>query len=118
MAGLKALVSGIEEGGGEWRRLMWGNEGGLDASIFLFRWRRRGHRGGGARPAGGGTVRARLRCGRKKKGGRLGRAGGLGRPEGRGPVGRGGKIDQKKRRLSRKARWAESDGENSFLNKI
>jgi hypothetical protein len=34
----------------------------------------------------------RLRCGRKKKGGRLGRAGGLGRPEGRGPVGRGGKI--------------------------
>jgi hypothetical protein len=36
--------------------------------------------GGGARPAGGAAVRARLWCGRKKKGGRLGRAGVLGRP--------------------------------------
>jgi hypothetical protein len=58
---------------------MGGNEGGLDAAVFLFRWRHRGDRGGGARPAGGGAVRTRLRCGRKKKGGRLGRAGGLGR---------------------------------------
>jgi hypothetical protein len=80
---------------------MGANEGGLDAAAFLFRWRRRGDRGGGARPAGGGAVRARLRCGRKMKGGRLGRAGGLGRPEGRGLVGRGGKIGQKK------GDWAE-----------
>jgi hypothetical protein len=46
---------------------MGGNEGGLDVAVFLFRWRRRGDRGGSARPAGGGTVRARLRCERKKK---------------------------------------------------
>jgi hypothetical protein len=91
MAGLKAPVSGIEEGGGM-VPINGGNEGGLDAAVFLFRWRRRGDRGGGARPTGGGAVRARLWCGRKKKGGWLGRAGGLGRPEGRGPVGRGEKI--------------------------
>jgi hypothetical protein len=35
---------------------MGGNEGELDAAVFLFRWRRRGDRGGGARPAGGSTV--------------------------------------------------------------
>jgi hypothetical protein len=35
---------------------MGGNEGELDAAVFLFRWRRRGDRGGGARLAGGGTV--------------------------------------------------------------
>jgi hypothetical protein len=35
---------------------MGGNEGQLDAAVFLFRWRRRGNRGGGARPAGGGVV--------------------------------------------------------------
>jgi hypothetical protein len=90
---------------------MEGNEGGLDAAIFLFRWRRRGDRGGDARPAGGGAVRARLRCGRKKKGGRLGW------PEGRGPVGTGEKISLVGG-LGRKAGWAESDGENSFPNKI
>jgi hypothetical protein len=56
-------------------------------------------------------VRARLRCGRKKKGGRLGW------PEGRGPVGTGEKISLVGG-LGRKAGWAESDGENSFPNKI
>jgi hypothetical protein len=35
---------------------MGGNEGELDAAIFLFRWRRRGDRGSGARPAGGGAM--------------------------------------------------------------
>jgi hypothetical protein len=35
---------------------MGGNEGELDVSIFLFRWRHRGDRGGGARPVGGGVV--------------------------------------------------------------
>jgi hypothetical protein len=55
MAGLKAPVSWIEEGG-EWHRLMGGNEGGLDVTIFLFRWRRQGDRGGGTRPASGVAV--------------------------------------------------------------
>jgi hypothetical protein len=36
MAGLKAPISEIEEGGG-WRRFMGGNEGELDAADFLFR---------------------------------------------------------------------------------
>jgi hypothetical protein len=35
---------------------MGGNEGELDAAVFLFRWRRRGDCGGGARPASGGAV--------------------------------------------------------------
>jgi hypothetical protein len=35
---------------------MGGNEGELDAAVFLFRWRRQGDRGGGMRPAGGGAV--------------------------------------------------------------
>jgi hypothetical protein len=35
---------------------MGGNEGEIDAAIFLIRWRRRGDRIGGARPADGGTV--------------------------------------------------------------
>jgi hypothetical protein len=35
---------------------MGGNEGELDAAIFLFRWRRQGDLGGGVRPAGGGAV--------------------------------------------------------------
>jgi hypothetical protein len=55
----------------------------------------------------------------EEEGGRLGRAGGLGRPGGRGPVGEGRENRQvKKKRLGRKAGWAESDGENSFSNKI
>jgi hypothetical protein len=33
-----------------------GNEGELDVVFFLFRWRRRGDRGGGAKPAGGSDV--------------------------------------------------------------
>jgi hypothetical protein len=33
-----------------------GNEGEIDVTVFLFRWRHRGDRGGGARPAGGGVV--------------------------------------------------------------
>jgi hypothetical protein len=49
---------------------MVGNEGGLDAAVSPFQWRRRGDPRGGAKPAGGGAVRTRLRCGRKKKGGR------------------------------------------------
>jgi hypothetical protein len=33
-----------------------GNKGELDTAVFLFRWRRRGDRGGGTRMAGGGAV--------------------------------------------------------------
>jgi hypothetical protein len=54
MAGLKALVFGIEEGG--MVLINGGNEGEIDATVFLFWWRRWGDRGGGARPAGGGAV--------------------------------------------------------------
>jgi hypothetical protein len=54
MAGLKAPVFGIEEGG--MAPINGGNEGEIDAAIFLFRWRRQGDRGGGARPVGGGAV--------------------------------------------------------------
>jgi hypothetical protein len=68
MVGLKTSVSGIEEWG--MAPINGGNVGGLDAAVFLFRWRHRGDRGGGARPADGGAVRTQLRCGRKKKGGR------------------------------------------------
>jgi hypothetical protein len=111
MAGLKAPVSGIEEGGGEWRRLMGGNRCGcfsLPVETSGRPWRRR--------EAGRRRRRAWLQCRRKRMtGGRLGRDGGLGRLGGRGPVGRGGKIDRleerKKRngpRLGRKAGWVES----------
>jgi hypothetical protein len=54
MAGLKAPVSGTKEG--EWGRLMGGNEGEIDAAVFLLRWKCRGDYGGGVRPAGGGAV--------------------------------------------------------------
>jgi hypothetical protein len=77
MAGLKALVSGIEDGG--------------NGLIKGGKRRRR---------------RAWLRCGRKKTtGGGLGCDGGLGRPGGRGPVGRGGKISRLEKKMGRG--WAE-----------
>jgi hypothetical protein len=75
-------------------------------------WRRReaGRRQRLARPV---SVRE------EEEGAQLGRAGGLGWPGGRGPVGEGRENwPVKKKRLGRKAGWAESDGENSFPNKI
>jgi hypothetical protein len=83
-----------------------GNEGEIDVAVFLFRWERRGDRGGGARPAGGDASRpasvreeeegvrwAGLAGGAVRWAGPAGRpCGGLGRPEGRGPVGEGRKI--------------------------
>jgi hypothetical protein len=81
---------------------MGGNEGGLDAAVFLFRWRRRGDRGGGVRPAGGSAVRARLRCGRKKKGGRWAvRVGWVGRKAKAQWEGEGKSVGKKKKN------WAE-----------
>jgi hypothetical protein len=93
---------------------MGGNEGELDAAVFLFRWRRRGNRGGGARLAGDGAV---LGCG----------AGGRRRPvaswavmvgwagrevkaqwEGRENRSVGRKKGKNGLRLGRKAEWAES----------
>jgi hypothetical protein len=61
--------------------------------------------------AGGGRRRAMGWAGR-------GACGGLGRLEGCDLVGKGGKLaGKRKRRLGRKAGWAESDGENSFPDK-
>jgi hypothetical protein len=78
--------------------------------------------GGGVRLAGS-AVRARLRCRRKKKvAGWAVRMGWAGR-EAEAQWGRGGRktAGWKKKNgpwLGRKAEWVESDGENSFLNKI
>jgi hypothetical protein len=106
MAGLKARVFGIKEGG-EWRRLMGGNEGELDAAVFLFRWRRRGDRGGARGRSAAVPCLALVR--EEEDDGWMGRDGGLGRPGGRGPVGRGGKIGWlEKKRMGRKAGWVES----------
>jgi hypothetical protein len=77
-----------------------GNEGGLDAAVFLFRWSRRGDRGGGARPAGGSAARsASVR--EEEERWPVGHAGGLDRPKGRGLVETGGKIDREKKRKTR-----------------
>jgi hypothetical protein len=96
---------------------------GIDAAIFFSSGGGVGvDPGGGARPAGG-AVRARLRCGRKKKvAGSAMRVGWAGR-EADAQWGRGGRktAGWKKKNgpwLGRKARWAERDGENSFQNKI
>jgi hypothetical protein len=59
---------------------MGGNEGELDAAIFLFRWRRWGDRGGGTRPAGGDAVLLFGAVGRRRW--LVGRDGGLGRKVG------------------------------------
>jgi hypothetical protein len=69
------------------------------------------------RPAGGSAMRARRRCGRRKKvaGWAMRWAGPAGRPR---PSGGGEGNSAGKKRLGRKAGWAESDGENSFPNKI
>jgi hypothetical protein len=48
----------------------------------------------------------------------VGSCGRLGRPGGRGPVGEGRENRSAEKILGRKAGWAESDRENSFLNKI
>jgi hypothetical protein len=95
-----------------------GNEGGLDTAIFLFCWRCQGDCGGGRRPASGGAVLARLRCGRKKKVVGWAVQVGWASREAEAQWEGEGKSAGKKKRLGRKARWAESDGENSFLNKI
>jgi hypothetical protein len=96
---------------------------GIDAAIFFSSCGGVGvDPGGGARPTGG-TGRARLRCERKKKvAGWAVRVGWSSR-EAEAQWGRGGKIGrlEKKDRgpwLGQKAGWAESDEENSFLNKI
>jgi hypothetical protein len=75
--------------------------------------------GGGARPAGGGAVRGRRRCGRRRKAcGGLGRpwgpCGGLGRPKGRGPVG-GGEENQP---VKEKEDWAERPGGPKVTGRI
>jgi hypothetical protein len=91
--------------------------------FLFFRWRCRG------RPWGRREARRQHRARstpvrEEEEGGRLGHEGGLGRPGGRGPVGEGrkknGRLEEKKNGpwLGRKARWAEGDGENSFLYKI
>jgi hypothetical protein len=100
---------------------MGGNEGEIDAAVFLFRWERRGDQGGGARPAGGGAVRARRRCGRRKKA-----CGGLGWPGGRGPVrwarpasrpwpSGGG---EENRSVKEKEDWAERPGGSKVTGRI
>jgi hypothetical protein len=47
-------MAGLKRGG--MAPINGGNEGELDVTIFLFRWRRGGDRGGGMRPVGGGAV--------------------------------------------------------------
>jgi hypothetical protein len=96
---------------------------GIDAVVFFSSGGGVGvDPGGGARPSGG-TVRARLRCGRKKKvAGWAVRVGWADR-EAKARWGTGGRktAGWKKKNelwLGRKAGWAESDGVNSFLNKI
>jgi hypothetical protein len=96
---------------------------GIDAVIFFSSGRGVGvDPEGVARPAGG-AVRARLWCGRKKKVvGWAVRMGWAGR-EAEAQWGRGGRkmAGWKKKNgslLGRKVGWAESDGENSFPNKI
>jgi hypothetical protein len=97
---------------------------GIDAAVFFSSGGGVGvDPGGGARPTSG-TVRARLRCGRKKKvAGWAVRLGWASR-EAEAQWGRGGRkmAGWKKKKngpwLGRKARWAESDGEISFPNKI
>jgi hypothetical protein len=83
---------------------MGGNEGGLDAANFLFWWRRR---------------RARSALVREEEErwpvGPCGWAGPARRPR---PSGKGRENQPVKKRLGRKAGRAESDGKNSFLNKI
>jgi hypothetical protein len=69
-------------------------------------------------PSGGGvgaTVEAARGGGRRWP---VGPCSGLGRSGGRGPVGEGRENQPVKKRLGRKAGWAESDGENYFPNKI
>jgi hypothetical protein len=82
---------------------MGGNEGELDAAIFLFRWRRRGDRGGGTRPAGGGAVLGFGAGGRRRR--LVGRDGGLGRREAENQWEGEGNRPVKKKRMGRG--WAE-----------
>jgi hypothetical protein len=98
---------------------MGGNEGEIDAVIFLFLWERRGDRGGDARPSGGGAVHAWCRCGRRKKAcGGLGRSGGGVRWA--GPAGRtwpsGG--GEENRPVKEKEDWAERPGGPKVTGRI
>jgi hypothetical protein len=96
---------------------MGGNEGELDAAIFLFRVRRRGDRGGGARPASGGAMLGFGAGGRRQLVADWAVMVGWAGREAEAQWGRGGKIGRlEKKRMGRV--WAESDEENSFPNKI
>jgi hypothetical protein len=97
---------------------MGGNEGELEVAVSLFRWRRRGDRGGGARPAGGGAVLGFGAGGRIRPVAGWAVMVGWASREAEAQWGRGGKIGRLEKKLGRKAGWAESDGENSFPNKI
>jgi hypothetical protein len=110
MVGLKAPVSGIEEGG--WHRLMGGNEGELDAPVFVFWWRHRGDRGGGVRPAGCSAMLGFGAGGRRSPVADWAVMVGWAGREAKAQWGGEGKLaGWKKRngpRLGRKARWFES----------
>jgi hypothetical protein len=100
---------------------MGGNEGELDAAVFLFRWRRQGDRGGGARPAGGGAVLGFGVGGRRRPVAgwavMVGWAGQEAEPQWGGEGKSAGWKKRNGPRLGRKAGWGESGGE-LFLNKI
>jgi hypothetical protein len=83
---------------------------GIDAAIFSSGGGVRVNRGGGARPAGS-AVCTWLWCGRKKKvAGWAVRVGWAGR-EAEDQWGGGGENGQlKRKKMSQKAGWAESDG--------
>jgi hypothetical protein len=95
---------------------------GIDVAIFFSSGGGVGvDPGGGARPAGG-TGRAWLRCGRKKKVAGwavcVGWAGQEAEAQWGGKIGRMEKKEREGRGWAEKAGWAGSDRGNSFLNKI
>jgi hypothetical protein len=91
---------------------MGGNEGELDAAVFLFWWRRRGDRGGGTSLAGGGAVLGFGAGGRRRLvAGWAVMVGWAGREAEAQWGGEGKSADWKKKNgppLGQKAGWAES----------
>jgi hypothetical protein len=96
---------------------MGGNEGELYAAIFLFRWRCRGDRGGGARPTGGGAVPGFGAGGRRRPVAGWAVMVGWAGLEAEAQVGRGGKIGRlEKKRMGHG--WAERPDGPKVTGKI